>query len=153
TPGMPRLCPCSSCRVGKTLTAASHLARVVLAILPTRIGVGTARRRSAPLPALRSITRREVARKLPCEIWEIARDQSHVELPEDRLLRLAVEQESERRLDAALRRMRAAGEFIARFARHRDVVVGLAGSVADDHRECERITVGRLPDLDHVDLL
>src|SRR5918996_3939478 len=97
-------------------------------------------------------------RQLPLELGEVARDHCHVEAAEDRLLRLAVEQEPEGRFQTALRRMLAGRQPLARLLRHRDVVAGLALSFADHHLELERLALARValggaPDLDHFRLL
>src|SRR5215471_3442322 len=42
---------------------------------------------------------------------------------------------------------------LAHLFRHRDVVMSLADSLADDHLENERVGLGGAPDLDHINLL
>ena len=96
---------------------------------------------------------REVARYFPIEFGEIARDHRQVEASENRLLRLAVEQEAERRLDKTLGRVLPACQPIARLARHRDVVTGLTPSFTDDNLEIERVVLCNSPDFNHVDHL
>jgi len=96
---------------------------------------------------------REVARQFPIEFGEIARDHRYVEMYENRLLRLAVEQETERRLETTLRRLSTDCQPVARFSRHRDVVMGLTSSFTNDHLESEGVILRNAPDLDHVDLL
>src|SRR5262245_4313106 len=96
---------------------------------------------------------REIMRQFTLEFGEVARDHRHVEAPEYRLLWLAVEQESEGCLKAALRRMVPARQPVAHFTRHRDVVTSLAPCLANDHFEIERATLASAPDLDHGDLL
>jgi hypothetical protein len=49
--------------------------------------------------------------------------------------------------------MLAGRKPVARLARQRDVVAGLAPVLADDHLECERVSVGDAPDMDNVGLL
>src|SRR5262249_42538303 len=103
----------------------------------------------APRPASRS---RQITRQLALEFGEVARDHRHVEAPEDRLLRLAVEQEAERRLDAALRRMLAAGEPLEGLLPHRDAVTRLPLALGDQPLKFERLARADAPNLDHVDL-
>src|SRR5260370_32202241 len=94
---------------------------------------------------------REVARQLWLEFGEVARDHRRVEASENRLLRLAVEQEAEGRLETAIRRMLPGCQPLAHLSRHRHVVTGLTRSFTDDHLEIERVALGNAPDLDHVD--
>src|SRR6266540_3952273 len=76
-----------------------------------------------PLQFLATPSRpREIPRQLALELGKVARDHGDVEASEDRLLGLAIEQETEGCLEAPLRRMLAGGEPRARLARHRDVV-------------------------------
>src|SRR6516165_11378333 len=96
---------------------------------------------------------RKVTWHLPLELGEVARDRRHVETPEDRFLGLAVEQETEGRLEAAFGRMPPRRQPLAHLSRHSDVVTSLALSFADDHLENERVVRGSAPDLNHVDLL
>src|SRR5262249_53109318 len=96
---------------------------------------------------------RQVTRHLALELAEVARDLRHIEASENRFLRLTVEQEPEGCLEAALRRVLARSQPLARLSRHRDVVTGLALSLGHDHLEHERIALAGEPDLDHVDLL
>ncbi len=90
----------------------------------------------------------EITRQLALEIWEIAGDHRDVEATEDGFLRLAVEQEAESRLDAALRRV-PAGQPLTGLARHRDMVMSLAPAFPHDDLEGERVGVARLTDFDH----
>src|SRR5262245_7732417 len=96
---------------------------------------------------------REIMRQFTLEFGEVAQDHRHVEASEYRLLWLAVEQESEGCLKAALRRMVPARQPVAHFTRHRDVVTSLAPCLANHHFEIERATLANAPDLDHGDLL
>src|SRR5262245_61709659 len=97
-----------------------------------------------PLPASKHSVRtipsgpREIMRQFTLEFGEVAQDHRHVEASEYRLLWLAVEQESEGCLKAALRRMVPARQTVAHFTRHRDVVTSLAPCLANDHFEIER---------------
>src|SRR5690349_7354787 len=96
---------------------------------------------------------RKVTWHLPLELGEVAREGRHVETPEDRFLGLAVEQETEGRLETAFGRMLPRRQPLAHLSRHGDVVMSLALSFADDHLENERVVLGSAPDLNHVDLL
>ena len=58
---------------------------------------------------------REIMRQFTLEFGEVARDLRHVEASENQLLWLAVEQESEGRLKAALWRMVPARQPVAHF--------------------------------------
>src|SRR5438270_8658025 len=100
-----------------------------------------------------SLGLRKVTWNLLLELGEIPRDCCDVEAPEDRLLRLPVEQELEGRLETTLRRMLARGQPFACVSRHGDLVTSLTLSFADDHLENERILLGSPANLDHVDLL
>src|SRR5262249_34807158 len=84
---------------------------------------------------------REIMRQFTLEFGEVAQDHRRVEASEYRLLWLAVEQESEGCLKAALRRMVPARQPVAHFTRHRDVVTSLAPCLANDHFEIERATL------------
>jgi hypothetical protein len=57
---------------------------------------------------------REVTRQLSLEFGEVTRDYRRVEASENRLLRLAVEQEAEGRLETAFRRMLVSRSHISR---------------------------------------
>jgi hypothetical protein len=83
------------------------------------------------------------------ELGEIARDHAHIEAAQDRLLRLAVEQEAERCLDQTLGRVHAGDESFIQLARKRDVMQRRALALAHDDVEFERVIVGDAPDLDH----
>src|SRR5215510_2613369 len=107
---------------------------------------------TAPSGPQRGLGLREIARQLALEFREIARDHRHVELSQDRLLWLAIEQETEGGLDALLVGMPAARQAPQRVARHGDVVTGLALSDAHHDVEAKRIAVGGAPDLDHGSL-
>src|SRR3954468_5741595 len=87
------------------------------------------------------------------EFGEVTRDHRQVEASENRLLWLAVEQETEGRLQTALGRMPAGRQPLAHFTRHRDVVASLALSFTNDHFEIERAALANASDLDHCDLL
>ena len=91
-------------------------------------------------------------RQLPLEFGKVTRDHRHVEASENRLLWLAVEQETEGRLKTALGRMLAGRQPLAHFTRHRDVVTSHALSFTNDHFEIERDALANAPDLDHGDL-
>ena len=91
-------------------------------------------------------------RQLPLEFGEVTRDHRHVEASENRLLWLAVEQETEGRLQTALGRMPAGRQPFAHFTRHRDVVTSHALSFTNDHFEIERDALANASDLDHGDL-
>src|SRR5712691_11760668 len=107
------------------------------------------RRNAPPRPASRS---RQITRQLVLEFGEVTRDHGQVEAPEDRLLRLSVEQETERRLHTALRRVLAAGQPLEGRLRHRDVVARLALPFGDHYLEFEGLARADAPNLDHVDL-
>src|SRR5262249_1789357 len=68
---------------------------------------------------------REVARQLSLEFGEVTRDHRGVEASKNRLLRLAVEQEAEGRLETAFRRMLPGCQPLAHLSRYRHVVTGL----------------------------
>ena len=85
-------------------------------------------------------------RQLPLEFGEVTRDHRHVEASENRLLWLAVEQETEGRLKTALGRMLAGRQPLAHFTRHRDAVTSYALSFTNDHFEIERDALANAPD-------
>jgi hypothetical protein len=91
----------------------------------------------------------EVAWQLALELGKVTEDHSNVETPQNRLLRLAIKQELERRLDAMLRRARAHRQSFASVSCHRDVIAILAVSHADDDFEFEWIAFAGSLDLDH----
>src|SRR5262245_14238196 len=96
---------------------------------------------------------REIMRQLLLEFWEVARDHHHIETSENRLLWLAIEQETEGRLKTALGRMFAGHQPLAHFTGDGDMVTSLARSFTNDHFETERVALANAPDLDHGDLL
>src|SRR5262245_34136131 len=92
-------------------------------------------------------------RQLSLELGEVAGNLRHVEAPENRFLRLTIEQEPEGCFEAALRCVFACRQPLAHRSRHRDVVTSLALSLGDDHIENEGVARSSEPDLDHVALL
>jgi len=73
----------------------------------------------------------------------------HIEASKNRLLRLAIEQETEGRVETLFRTMLAASQSFPRRLGHRDVVAGLASPVAHDHLEIRGISLGNAQDLNH----
>src|SRR5262245_39961155 len=107
----------------------------------------------APLKAELASGLQKVTRHLPFELGEIARDRRDVEASQNRFLRLAVEQKPECRFQTALRRMLARGQAFAHLLRHRDVVMCLTVSFADDHLKAGRRGFRGASDVDHAGLL
>ena len=91
----------------------------------------------------------EVARQLAFEFGKVTGDHRDVEMPQDRLLGLAVKQELERSFDAVLRRMRAHRQSFAAIPRQSDVMAGLAISCTDDDLESKLVAIADSVDLDH----
>ena len=91
----------------------------------------------------------EVAWQLALEIGKVTADHSDIETPQDRFLRFAIKEESEGRLDATLRRVRAHRQSFASGSSHCDVMASLAISNTDDDLEFEWITFADSLDLDH----
>jgi len=91
----------------------------------------------------------QIVRHLPAEFREEARDLRHVELVEDRFLRLAVEQEAERRFDATLGSMAPA---VRRVQVSADIVTSWLVSPdpsRTDDMELQRIAFADPRNLDH----
>lgn len=82
---------------------------------------------------------RQIARQLALEAGKVAGDQGDVDASEDRLFGLTIEQESERRLKAALRRVSALRQSLASVAHHRHMMTALAAAFADDHPDFKRL--------------
>jgi len=91
----------------------------------------------------------EVAWQLVLEIGKVTADHSDVETPQDRFLGFAIKEESEGRLDATLRSVRAHCQSFASVSGHCDVMASLAISNTDDDLEFEWITFADSLDLDH----
>jgi len=91
----------------------------------------------------------EVAWQLTLELGKVTGDHSDVETPQDRFLGFVIKEESEGRLDATLRRVRAHRQSFPSLPRHRDVMASLAISRTDDDLEFEGITFAGPIDLDH----
>src|SRR5262249_55950567 len=87
---------------------------------------------------LRALHVRKVTWHLPLELGEVARDHRYIEASENRLLWLAIEQETEGRLKTALGRMFAGHQPLAHFTGHGGMVTSLARSFTNDHFETER---------------
>jgi hypothetical protein len=87
--------------------------------------------------------------QLALELGKVTGDHGDVEMPQDRLLGLAIQQELKRRLDATLRRVRACRQSLARVSRHRHMMASLAVSHTDDDLEFEWIAFAGSLDLDH----
>jgi hypothetical protein len=92
---------------------------------------------------------REVVGQLALELGKITGDHSDVETLLDRLQGLSIKQELERRLDAALRRVRADRKLFGSVSRHGDMMVSLSVSDTDDDSEFERIAFAQAFDFDH----
>ena len=91
----------------------------------------------------------EVAWQCALELGKVTRDHSDVETPQDRLLGFAIKEESEGRLDATLRQVRAHRQSFASVSSHCDVMASFAISNTDDDLEFEWITFAGSLDLDH----
>jgi hypothetical protein len=91
----------------------------------------------------------EVAWQCALELGKVTRDHSDVETPQDRLLGFAIKEESEGRLDATLRQVRAHRQSFASVSSHCDVMASVAISNTDDDLEFEWITFAGSLDLDH----
>ena len=76
-------------------------------------------------------------------------DHGDVEMPQDRLLGLAIKQELECRLDAKFRRVSACRQSLASVSRHRHMMASRAVSHTDDDLEFEWIAFAGSLDLDH----
>src|SRR5262245_36087952 len=92
---------------------------------------------------------REVARQLALELRKVMGDPDDVEMPQNRLLGLAIEQELERRLDATFRRVSACHQSLASVSRHRQMMARLVASDTHDDLEFEWIAFAGSLDLDH----
>ena len=107
------------------------------------------RSQGIPCPGAGLVTQggdRANQRALTLEFGEVARDHRGVEASENRLLRLAIEQEAEGRLETAFRRMLAGCQPLAHLSRHRHAVTGFTASFTDDHLEIQRVALGNAPD-------
>src|SRR5262249_15803876 len=91
----------------------------------------------------------EVARQLALELRKVMGDHGDVEMPQNRLLGLAIKQELECRLDATFRRVSACRQSLASVSRHRHMMASLAASDTHDDFEFESIAFAALLDLDH----
>src|SRR6516165_6820862 len=91
----------------------------------------------------------EVAWQCALELGKVTGDHCDVETPQDRLLGFAIKEESESRLDATLRRVRAHRQSFASVSSHCDVMASFAISNTDDDLEFEWITFAGSLDLDH----
>jgi len=76
-------------------------------------------------------------------------DHGDVEMPQNRLLGLAIKQELERRLDATFRRVSTCRQSLAHVSRHRHMMASLAGSDTHDDLEFEWVAFAGSLDLDH----
>jgi len=92
---------------------------------------------------------RKVVGQLALEFGKITGDHCNVEAPQDRLLGLAIKQESERRLDATLRRVPVSRQSFASVSCHGHMMTSLAVSHADDDLELEWIAFAGSRDRDH----
>lgn len=92
----------------------------------------------------------EIARQRLLEFRKIARDGSDIEAPENRRIRLAVEQKAERRLNTLLCRLRSCPELRVRRQRHRHGVVRFGPGLPDNHVELERIVASAASDRDLI---
>src|ERR1051326_2600553 len=99
--------------------------------------------------SLASVLPGQIFRQLALEFRKIARDDRHVEAPEDRLFGLAVEQEAERRFDQPFRVLRAGGKARTSLARDRDLMPCLAPLAPNDHQP-GGVSGSGAPPLNHV---